>query len=461
MNLDTDTISQLEMSVIGAILLHPDNLAVLPSLETDDFQNLRPKATWGAIRNLEAVRAPIDITTIGDELAKMGCLDQVGFDWLGRCALTVPTVTNAIEYANRLKDNALRWRLIQGLSAIVEAGRSGQATGAEMLGLTLATTSHLDAEQPEDASTIGDVVKRRIKQIEQVAADMAAGRTTMTGFKTGVEKLDEKIGGWQPGIVSIVAARPAMGKSSLGLATADACSKDGHGVHLFSLEDTEQSYADRALSRTSGVDAERIRSANLKGGDMGDMANAMRNLSRRQGWLFDGRSGITAAEIVRSVRRRKKKNGTRVVIVDYIQLVSKPHPRMSTHEALGETITTLADAAKHDGIAYVVMSQLNREIEKRDDKRPLLADLRESGSLEERAKCVVGIYRGAAYKLPPKRGVDFDCDCKPVPKDDKTCVHTLGETAFQSQVQLHVLKNSNGRTGKVTASWHGPTTKVE
>jgi replicative DNA helicase len=138
---------------------------------------------------------------------------------------------------------------------------------------------------------------------------------------------------------------------------------------------------------------------------MANINDAMRKLGRRKGWLVDGRSGVTADEIVRSVRRRKRENNTRIVIVDYIQLVKRP-ARMSPHEALSEIITTLADAAKQDGIAYVVMSQLNRELEKREDKRPQMSDLRESGSLEERAKCIVGVYRGSAYKLPPSRGVD-------------------------------------------------------
>lgn len=453
---DADTTSQLEMSVIGAILINPDTLALLPSLETGDFRNWKPRATWDAIRNLEARNAPIDVTTVGDELAKRGNLDAVGFGWLGECALRVPTVGNAIEYASRLKDASIRQRLAEELDEILGLARSGQLTGSEMIGRVLSAASVLDSDQPESASTIGDLVKRRIRQIEQIAEDVANGRFTMTGFPTGVERLDEKLGGWQPGIVSIVAARPAMGKSSLGLATADACSKVGAGVHLFSLEDTEQAYADRALARTSGVAAEKIRSANLLRGDMPLMSDALKTLARRQGWLFDGRSGITALEIVRSARRRKRDNKTRVVIVDYVQLVAKPHPRMSTHEALGEIVTTLADAAKQDQIAYVVMSQLNREIEKREDRRPLLSDLRESGSLEERAKCVVGLYRGAAYRMPPKRGVDYDCECQG--KGD--CMHTPTDEQFQSQVQLHVLKNSNGRTGKVTASWDGPTTTI-
>jgi replicative DNA helicase len=110
---------------------------------------------------------------------------------------------------------------------------------------------------------------------------------------------------------------------------------------------------------------------------------------------------------VRSVRRHRRANATNVVIVDYVQLVQRPHPRMSAHEALSEIVTTLADAAKQDRMAYVVMSQLNRGLEQRNDKRPQLSDLRESGSLEERAKCVIGLYRGSYYGAPTK-GIDYD-----------------------------------------------------
>jgi replicative DNA helicase len=454
----SDAIDQLEMSIIGAVLLRPENLAVLPTLEVDDFQGFRAKATWTAIRNLEAAHSPIDTTTVGDELEKMGSIDQVGFDWLGNCVLMVPSITSAIEYARRLKDHALRFRLMESLDDIRGAAKRGEMTGAEMLSAIIACTSRLDAEQPEDACAIGPLTQRRLKDIERQFAERESGQRTLTGFNTGIDELDEKLGGWQPGIVSIVAARPGMGKSSLGLATADACSSRGFGVHLFSLEDTEAAYADRTMARVSKVPSQQIRNLAMNRGEMGALQDAMRNLARRKGWLFDGRSGITAEEVVRSVRRRKKDNQTRVVIVDYIQLLKKPTFRMSTHEALGESITTLADAAKADGIAYVVMSQLNRDLEKREDRRPQLSDLRESGSLEERSKCVVGVYRGAAYKLPPKRNVDFDCDCNPTPKGD--CNHTPSDDQFKAQVQLHILKNSNGPTGCIDATWHGPTTRI-
>jgi replicative DNA helicase len=451
-----DAVDQLETSVIGAVLINSDTLALLPTLETDDFHNLRPKAVWEAIRNLEAARAPIDITTIGDELAKTGKLDQVGFGWLGECALKVPTVSNAIEYAKRLKDNALRWRVMNGISDVLDQAKRGQVTGAESLGLVLAMVSRLDAEQPEDALTIGELVKRRVREIERQDQERQNGGKTLTGSPTGISELDRMLGGWQPGIVNIVAARPAMGKSSLGLATADACSKTDEGVHVFSLEDTGAAYADRTLARESNVSAQSIRTCDLRQGKFQNVQDALRKLSRRQGWIFDDRSGVTAEEIVRSVRRRKRDNKTKVVIVDYIQLLRKPYQRMSMHEAIGESITTLADAAKADGMAYVVMSQLNREIEKRDDKRPLLSDLRESGSLEERSKCVVGIYRGAVYGSP-QRDIDYDCEC---PGKEHFC-KPPSDADFEAQVQLHILKNSNGPIGKVFAHWHGPTTRMQ
>jgi replicative DNA helicase len=441
---------ELEQSVIGAIIARPDNLALLPDLEIGHFHHFKTATAFEAIRNLEAKNSPIDVTTIGDELGRAGKMDSVGWDFLGECSLRTPVIENAIEYANRVKDHALRRRLLLSLGEVIEAGRNGECTGAELLSMALGGISILDAESPEKASSVGEIVKRRIAQLEEIAKERALGLRSLTGFHTGIEKLDEKIGGWQAGIVSIVAARPGMGKSSLGLATADSCSAKGFGVHLFSLEDTESAYADRVISRTSQVPAESIRNCALTPPQLFDIQGAVSDVTKRTGWIVDGRSGITAQEIVRSVRRHKKQNATRVAIVDYIQLVARASARQTAHEALTESITCLADAAKQDGIAYVVMSQLNREIEKREDKRPQLSDLRESGSLEERAKCVVGVYRGAAYGERPKKGIDYPREGSEPSQDE-----------YERTVQLLVLKNSNGRTGRVFATWHGPTTRME
>jgi replicative DNA helicase len=445
-------ISDLEQSVIGAVILRPDNLSLLPTLSSLDFKTPIARYCWDAIRNLESKNQPIDLITIADDVARLRSSDSDnGHDrdskhtqalaYLGGCSLMVPTTDNAIEYARRLKDDTLRQRILDVSLELTDHARRQDLTGGELLSMALAGLSILDAEQPEQAMPIGEVIKQRMKQLDEIA------KGEMSGFPTGIQILDEKIGGWQPGIVSLIAARPGMGKSSLGLATADVCTDRGHGAHIFSLEDTRQAYADRTMARTSGVSAESIRNAKLSQQEMQDLSTKLPRVSMRKNWLFDDRSGISAQEVVRSVRRHKKSNGTKVVIVDYIQLLAKPSPRMTAHESLSESISTLADAAKQDGIAYVVMSQLNREIEKRTDKRPQLADLRESGSLEERSKCVVGVYRGSAYGERPKKGIDYQIS---EPSKDE----------FEKQVQLIVMKNSNGRTGRVFAEWHGPTTRM-
>lgn len=439
----------LEASILGAVLLDNGTLAQFPRLEVSDFLSSKHRAVFSAMRNIEARNQPIDPVTLEAELQRVGVV-AVGPADLGDLALCVPTVDNAIEYVRQIRNASLARRIRLVVSELLEQDPND---GGELLSMAWAALSKLDEDQQDATSTITDLLKRRFAQLEQIAKERDSGERTMTGFPTGVAKLDEKLGGWQPGIASIVAGRPGMGKSSLMLATADASSAAGFGVHLFSLEDTEESYADRALSRSSLVPAEQLRNAELQRGQMTSLTKAFVGLRGRR-WIVDGRSGITADEVVRSARRHKRMNQTRVVLVDYVQLISRPRgSRLSPHEHLTEVITTLANAAKHDNMAYVIGCQLNRQLESRTDKRPLLSDLRESGSLEERAKCVVALYRGSEYG-PPVKGVDWDQNWGPG-RD-----YAPNDADFRATVQLLVMKNSNGRTGAVFANWRGETTTV-
>lgn len=439
---------EIEASVLGGILLRNETLTELPTLEVLDFYDMRHQVVFAAMRDLEVEGRPIDVVTVQHKLAERE-VRAVDFDFLGELTLRCPIVENVFDYVRQIRSASLGRRVRLALSDVLEHSKRSELDGEEMLSMAMAKLSNIDDATPDDTKSVFAVVKTRMRQLEQIAQDRLSGARTMTGYPTGIAKLDEKIGGWQPGIVTIVAARPGMGKSSLGLSTADACSAAGFGVHLFSLEDTEDAYADRTLARVSTVPAELMRNATLNRGQCASIAQAMLKISGRK-WLVDGRSGITADEIVRSVRRHRRNNDTRVVIVDYVQLVKRTNWRQSTHEALTETVTALADAAKQDKLAYVVVSQLNRGVEQRQDKRPQLSDLRESGSLEERAKCVVGLYRGSVYGEPVK-GIDWDPDWqgrnyRPTPEE------------HEAQVQLLVLKNSNGRTGTIWAHWIGPTT---
>jgi replicative DNA helicase len=198
----------------------------------------------------------------------------------------------------------------------------------------------------------------------------------------------------------------------VALAAAEAVAEAGDGVHVFSLEDSWRAYADRNLARRSGVPAERIRSAQLQRQDLGPLTAAIAALRRHDRWIFDDRGGLSAAEIIRSVRRHRERLRTRLVIVDYVQLVRR-NPRLDENAALDEIMTAFAAAAKDDdgAIAWLVLSQLNRKVEERADKRPLLSDLRGSGALEERAKVAVGLYRGAYYHAEPQKEIDYDCTC--------------------------------------------------
>ena len=244
--------------------------------------------------------------------------------------------------------------------------------------------------------------------------------------------LDLRLAGLQPGVVTLVAGRPGMGKSALARRITDANSEAGIGVHVFSLEDTRAAYMDRVIGEHASIAADRLRSGQITRRDeMRSVRDAAGRLVKRTHWHVDDRSGIGAREIVRSVRRARRENDTQVVVVDYIQLLTK-RPGMKTHEAIGENMNLLADAAKQDGMAYVVVSQLNRECEKRDKKQPRLSDLKECGTLEERSKAVVAVYRPWAYD----------------------------ETQDRDLMQLIVLKNTNGGTGYCDVRWDGPLTRI-
>lgn len=440
----------LESAVIGAVLLNAESLAELDFLAADHFAHPPAVHAWQAIRNVEAAGSPVDFVTVLAEMQRRGegARDRAE-EYLGECLRTVPDASCAVEYAEQVRDAAIARMVRIELERVANAPAT---SGEELLSMALAAITRLDVGTPEQTPTVSEAVKRRMKQLEQIAHERANGERTMTGYPTGIARLDQLLGGWQPKIVSIVCARPAMGKSSLGLATADACTEAGFGVHLFSLEDTEEAYSDRVMSRISQVPAESLRNVSLSNVQMRDVANVLPKIQGRR-WLVDGRSGITADEIVRSVRKHRRSNNTKVAIVDYVQLVkpSRSERRQNRHDDLTGIITTLADAAKADDVAYVVMSQLNRDVEKRGDKRPMLADLRESGSLEERSKCVVGIYRGHYYSPNnPQKGVDYE-ENEPRPSNSE----------FARMVQLLVLKNSNGRTGAVRADFWGPTTRME
>jgi len=309
---------------------------------------------------------------------------------------------------------------------------------------SIAQKAILDAgdANSDSAMAIGEIVKGRYVELAEIAERIARGDTTATGITTGHTGLDGILGGLQVGIVTLLAARPAMGKSALALNISNAASKSGAGVHVFSLEDTRSAYADRVMSMGSGVSSMHIRSCQLSREQISLISDAGERIGNREGWIVDDRSGVTAEEIVRSVRRSAEQNKTKLVIIDYIQLLGMARGE-SKREMLDRSINVLGDAAKEDGMSYLVLSQLNRGLESRDNKRPALSDLKECGTLEERAKAAIMLYRPQVYADRFSAGQYAGSN-----QAGRT-----GQEIPGSVMEILVRKNSNGQTGTVMAEW--------
>jgi replicative DNA helicase len=296
--------------------------------------------------------------------------------------------------------------------------------------------------QQADAKPIGQLMKERALDMIDKAERKAKGELCVTGIPTGIPKLDA-MGLLRPKIVTLVAGRPAMGKSAITLAIANGTNRAGAGVHVFQLEDGEEAYGDRALSLASGVNTMRMNSLELTRSDMASLMDAVNRGMDRKGWLVDSRSGITADEIVRCARRNAEANNTRVVVVDYVQILGalKGHDMQAK---IAHAMDVFADAADRDNMSYLVGSQLNRECEKRDNKRPVLSDLAECGKLEQRSKCIMMLYRPAVYGDKYAQG-----QYAKAPRDGQR----TGEVIHPTVMEILLRKNSQGETGTVMATW--------
>ncbi len=447
-----------EASVLGGLMYRNALLKQLPDLEVKDFHNPKHQAVFEAIQNLDRTMVPFDPVTINAEIVRLrGTSEPVGgLAFLAELSLRVPSVDNVLNYAAIVTRHRVKRDTMEALSStlddLFDVGLNDELDGEAAAQHAAAKIAKVRTRSPSSSITIGAAVEARLDELERITADRESGGHTLTGVPTGVGVLDRHLGGAQLGIVTIVAARPAMGKSALCIGIADAASAAHQGAHVFSLEDSIARYSDRTLARHSRVSPQDFAQAKLTRGQMADLGSAITRLRLRQGWILDTASTVTADEIVRAVRRDGERNRTRVVIVDYVQMVRPFDRRAPRHEQLDEIITTFANAAKADNVAYVVASQLNRKLEERPDKRPTLADLKESGALEERCKACVMLYRGAVYG-PPVEGRDYK-------KGDPMPSWGTPESAWERTIELLVTKNTSGATGDLVASWNGPLTMI-
>jgi replicative DNA helicase len=316
--------------------------------------------------------------------------------------------------------------------AVSGALAKSHLVGAEdLVGLIYQAMGQVQLSRGDSTQQIGAVVRDAIKAMQ--ARSESGG---LAGITTGIDDLDGILGGLAEGAVTILAGRPSMGKSALARTIADAANKAGHGVHVFSLEDTAETYGLRCLADHARTDLGDLRviGPSTPRHVLESTMRAGNELYSRKGWLVDDSAGLSSGEISTRVRRYREQNATRLVVVDYVQLIREPGTKDKGAE-VAMAAENLVRLARDERVAVLLLSQLSRKCEERPDRRPQLSDLRETGVLEQVAYAALLCFRPEVYMA----------------KDAPDPAGLRGTGA------AIVAKNKNGRTGEVWMQWDSPT----
>jgi len=393
--------AEAERTVLGAILV--DNAAFNSAAELlnrDDFYREAHRRIFDAMAVLSERSQPIDVVTLKDELVRSGTLDAVGgAAYLGSLVDGVPRVTNVEQWSRIIKEKAVLRSLIHAGNRIVQSCYEGEDDAASVL--DRAEKSIFDiAEKRLRQGFVGirEIVKESFRTIDQ----LSQSKELVTGLPTGFVDIDERTTGLQKGDLIIVAARPAMGKTSFCLNVAQhASQKTGETVGVFSLEMSKEQLVLRMLCAEARVDAHKLRTGHLQEKDWARLANAYATLSNARIFIDDSAS-LTPLEVRAKCRRLKAEHGLGLVVVDYLQLMNAGGRIENRQQEIATISRSLKGLAKELECPVVALSQLSRAPEARTEKRPQLSDLRESGSIEQDADIVMFIFREEVYKPTPE-----------------------------------------------------------
>jgi len=425
---------EAEQAVLGAIIF--DNEA-LPAtlelrLEADDFYKEAHRRIYRAILELYDKNEPIDIVTLTDYLRRKGDIDAVGgLPYLSTLADSVPTSANIRYHAKIVSEKALLRSLIRTATNITtrvyeETSEADQLVDeAEQAIFDIA-----DQRTKSSFSTMKEVIKDTFKLIEQLYDRKEA----ITGVSTGFKDLDEITSGFQPGDLIIVGGRPGMGKTAFALNIAQNTAVNLRvPVAVFSLEMSKEQLAMRMLCSESMVDSSRVRKGFIGREDWPRLTNAAGRLADAPIFIDDS-SAITVLEIRAKARRLKKEHGgLAMIVVDYLQLMRSRGKFERREQEISDISRSLKGLAKELKVPVVALSQLNRSVESRQEKIPSLADLRESGAIEQDADVIIFLYREELYS----------------------------KTATKGAADIIVAKQRSGPTGTVKLSFKAECTKFQ
>jgi replicative DNA helicase len=392
---------EAEQSVLGAILLSERSLYALvieEGLRPEDFYRERHRVTYAAMLALYNTNEPIDPLTVTEHLRQAGDLDAAG----GAAAIdelsgSVPLVGNARRYAQIVKENALLRRLLTTtyeIQASVAEHRLSPRDLVEQAEKAMLEVAHDDSTQ--DFRSIEEILHDELDKMQRLSAE----GTALTGTPSGFKDLDEITGGFQPGNLIIIAARPSMGKSALVTNIAENASIDhNRPVALFSLEMSETELAQRFVASQGRIFGDKLRKGRVADSEWPKILEATKKLSSAPLYVDDS-SDIGILDIRAKARRlhQQAPGGLGLVIVDYLQLMRPDAGTESRVEQVGQMSRGLKILARELNVPVIALSQLSRAVEQRHDKKPILSDLRESGQIEQDADLVMFIYRDEYYE---------------------------------------------------------------
>lgn len=417
---------EAEQSVIGAIFLEPQSLITASEiLVPEDFYRIAHQKIFRTMLELSDQGKAIDVVTVTEELSVKKELEDVGgLTYLMELANAVPTAANVSYYAKIVEEKAILRRLIRVATKIVEDGYTREDEVEDLLSDAEKKIMEVaNRKNAGDFKHIKDVLVNTYDNIEQ----LQNRKGDITGIPTGFTDLDRMTAGFQRNDLIIVAARPSVGKTAFALNIAqNVAVKARENVAIFSLEMGAEQLVMRMLCAEGNIDAQVLRTGALTAEDWSKLTIAMGTLSN-SGIYIDDTPGLRVSEIRAKCRRLSQEQGLGMVVIDYLQLIQGSGKRgENRQQEVSEISRSLKGLARELKVPVIALSQLSRGVEQRQDKRPMMSDIRESGSIEQDADIVAFLYRDDYY--------------------DK-------ETENKDMIEIIIAKQRNGPTGTVTLAF--------
>lgn len=395
---------EAEVSVLGAVLIEPKAMDAAAELREDSFLNEQHQPIFVAMLKLYREQKAIDLVTLATELKAAGSYDRIGgISYLTKLAKAVPTAANVAEYVKIVREKHILRQIMTASAAQTKAALMGETT-SETLAQMQQTVQDLQAQAaPKQKFKTGkDVARLMYDRVEELSND--PNRGGVTGIASGFADLDRMTAGFQKSDLIILAARPSMGKTAFALNIAQNVAVRGEkNVAIFSLEMSEVQLMQRMVCAEANLDASLVRTGDLKTDeDWTKLTMGIATLSEAPLFINDT-PGISIYEIMQSARELKREHGLGLIVIDYLQLITSGRRTENRQQEVAEISRLLKQLARELEAPVIALSQLSRAVEQRQDKRPMMSDLRESGSIEQDADIVAFLYRDSYYNADTEK----------------------------------------------------------